>query len=520
MGSGTGIGGGRVSVPTPVPLPAGFSIQCEPDLRVLSRGRVLLGGSPLRLLTLSEVGAAVFDALRAGVTVADAGVGAGTLARRLVSAGYADPMPPDAGTPGTPDTDDVTLVIPVRDRAWALPRLLAAVAGTCREIIVVDDCSTDATAEVARLAGVQVIRHSTSLGPGAARSTGARAAGTPLVAFLDSDVVPGAGWLSRLLPHLADPMVALAAPRVASAPGRNLRSRYEMSRSPLDLGPRPGPVRAGSRISYVPSAALLIRRELVDFDPAMRYGEDVDLAWRLAAAGWSVRYEPAAVVIHRPRTSWAGWAVQRFGYGSSAAPLALRHPEPLRPVRGAAIGVAAGVIAAVGSARLVAGAAGVGGCGAVVSAVRLRRRFTELRTPVPGAGLLASVLVVQGRRHVVWAAADTARRVWLPLSAFAVCRPARRPGRRMLVAAGVLPTAWDWWRDRPDVGLVPYVVLRVADDAAYCAGVWWGCLRARTTLPLRPPVTELAPSRTRRVGLVRLGSRAGMLGRYDHRGNS
>ncbi|WP_322766553.1 glycosyltransferase, partial [Frankia sp. Cr1] len=150
----TNCDGSRLPGPAPAPLPDCFSVQCEPDLRVLSRGRVLLGGSPLRLLTLSRAGAAVFEALAGGATVTAAGAGAGTLARRLVDAGHADPVPPTAGRPGVPGPDDVTLVIPVRDRAAELSRLLAAVTGTCREVIVVDDGSTDATGAVARRAGV------------------------------------------------------------------------------------------------------------------------------------------------------------------------------------------------------------------------------------------------------------------------------------------------------------------------------------------------------------------------------
>ncbi|MBL7511671.1 hypothetical protein [Frankia nepalensis] len=71
----------------------------------------------------------------------------------------------------------------------------------------------------------------------------------------------------------------------------------------------------------------------------------------------------------------------------------------------------------------------------------------------------------------------------------------------MFAAAVVVPAARDWWAGRPDVGLAPYVLLRMADDAAYSAGVWWGCLRARTARPLapararRPPTEARAPAR-------------------------
>jgi len=307
-------------------------------------------------------------------------------------------------------------------------------------------------------------------------------------------------WLGLLLGHLADPAVAAVAPRVASPvpAGRRagLLARYESARSPLDLGPRPAAVRPGSRVSYVPTAVLLIRRELVGFDPALRYGEDVDLVWRLAAAGWSVRYEPAAVVQHRPRSDWPGWARQRFGYGSSAGPLAARHPAPLRPPGPAGVAAAAALaVAAVpggprGRAVTLAVAAVTAGR-AVRTASRLSRRLAA----APRPGRLAWVMVLAGRRFALEAAADNIRRGWWPPLV------ASRPGRRVFAAGVVLPAARDWWVTRPAVGFAPYVVLRMLDDAAYSAGVWWGCARAATARPLVPaPPAWLTRAAARRGG--------------------
>jgi hypothetical protein len=53
----------------------------------------------------------------------------------------------------------------------------------------------------------------------------------------------------------------------------------------------------------------------------------------------------------------------------------------------------------------------------------------------------------------------------------------------------------DWWRARPDVPLPAYLGLRFLDDAAYCAGVWRGCLRERTLLPLLPALRPADPAR-------------------------
>ncbi|EIV95876.1 mycofactocin system glycosyltransferase [Frankia sp. QA3] len=480
-----------------VPLPASFRVQCDPGLTILAPadappavgGIVLLGGSPLRLMALSAPGARVFAALRGGVTVGVAGPGAGLLARRLVDAGLIHPLPPRR----TPAAGVVTAVIPVRDGAGRIGALVGALRGQCAEVIVVDDGSGDATSAEAAAAGARVIRHDRARGPAAARTSGARAARTEVIAFCDCDVRPTADWLDRLVAHLADPAVVAVAPRVASPvpPGSRggLRERYEAGRSPLDLGPWPAAVRPGGRVSYVPSAALVIRREHAAFDPALRFGEDVDLVWRLAGRGHTVRYEPAAVVHHDPRSSWRAWARQRHGYGSSAAELARRHPGPLRPARGAASAVAAVSLLATRRDRVGAVAVGALAVGPVaLTTGRLARRLG--RTEHPGRPALA--LTVRGRRHALLTAAETSRRTWLPLLACA-----GRPDR-LVQAAAVLPLVHDWWAARPAVGLAPYLLLRVADDAAYCAGVWSGCLLRGNIEPLIPALPTIP--RRRRTG--------------------
>ncbi|MCK9898210.1 mycofactocin biosynthesis glycosyltransferase MftF [Frankia sp. AgB32] len=477
-----------------IPLPASFRVWCDPELTTLAPasvpgtatgGAVLLGGSPLRLMTLSAAGLRVLGALRAGHTVGAAGPGAGLLARRLADAGLLHPLPPRQ----PPQPAALTAVIPARDGAARIGPLVAALRGSCAEVIVVDDGSVDDTAAVAERAGARVIRHAHPRGPAAARTTGARAARTDLIAFCDCDVLPAADWLDRLRAHLADPAVAAAAPRVASptttAVRAGLRDRYEAGRSPLDLGSRPAAARAGSRVAYVPSAALLIRREHATFDPALRYGEDVDLVWRLLAAGHTVRYEPAAVVRHLPRDSWPAWLRQRYGYGSSAAVLSRRHPGLLRPARGPAGAVLVALALAARHDRV--GTLALGTVAVTSVAVTGRRLAGQLggvdRPAVAVLGLTARV-----RRRGLLAAAEGARRTWLPLLACA-----GTPGR-LVLAAAALPLVGDWWTRRPEVGLLPYVMLRAADDAAYCAGVWAGCLAGATVEPLLPPL----PNRSRR----------------------
>jgi mycofactocin system glycosyltransferase len=457
-------------------LPAGFGVALDPRLRRLEGGRVLIGGSPPRLLRLSESGARAVDRLAAGAAVA-AGGGTARLARHLVDAGMAHPRPPRRPGGGA----GVAVVIPVRDRPVGLARALAGV-GPVAELVVVDDGSVDAAAaaRAAAAAGALLLRNPRSLGPAAARNRGLRATTAPLVAFVDSDCELAPGWLDGLLPHLDDPAVGLVAPRVAApdpAPGEGRLAGYERVRSPLDMGPLEAAVAEGTAVPYVPAAVLLVRREaaraLGGFDEAMRVGEDVDFVWRLAAAGWVARYDPAVRALHQPRARAAGWLRQRAAYGTSAAALARRHPGRLAAVR-------LSPAAALGWGLLVLGRPLPAAALAALGTARLGRRLRPLDHPWGEA----SRLTMAGHRTTARVLAEQLVRAWWPAALAAALLMPRT--RRPLAAVALLPPLAEWWRQRPPLDPVSYGALRLADAAAYGAGVWAGCVRERTLSPLLP----------------------------------
>ncbi|MGB8652679.1 MAG: mycofactocin biosynthesis glycosyltransferase MftF, partial [Mycobacteriales bacterium] len=283
-------------------LPEGWRLVLDPRVRRL--GRALLSPTG-RLLRLGPDGPGAIAALEAGTSDRRAL----RLGRTLLDAGAAHPLPPSH------DASDVTVVVPVKDRVPQLARCLAALSA---DVLVVDDGSTrsDEVRAVCEAHGARYV-HRPNGGPAAARNTALPLLRKDFVAFLDSDCVPPPGWLERLRGHLEDPAVAAVAPRVVGG-----------ARSPLDLGPRPALVRPGGEVAYVPTAALLVRRSaLTGFDEQLRYGEDVDLVWRTVDAGWQVRYDPSVVVQHEEPATPAARLVRRFRYGTSAAPLAQRHPD-------------------------------------------------------------------------------------------------------------------------------------------------------------------------------------------------
>ena len=208
---------GDLGVPADAPVPAGLTVELEPDTREIADG-VLFGGSPARVLRLSEAGRQALAELAAGPVTSPA---AGVLARRLTDAGLAQPRVPRP--PPGPDAagagPGVTVVVPVRDRPAALDRCLAA-AGRRYPVIVVDDGSADpaAVAAVCAAHGARLARRDVNGGPAAARNTALRLVATELVAFLDSDCEPGGDWIAALSGHFADPLVAAVGPRIMTAP--------------------------------------------------------------------------------------------------------------------------------------------------------------------------------------------------------------------------------------------------------------------------------------------------------------
>jgi mycofactocin glycosyltransferase len=470
----------ELAAPPDTTLPNGLAVELDGEVRRSRDGRLMLGGSPTRLLRLSKSAARV---LRPGMfTVADAATAA--LARKLVDTGVAHPRPP------AQPVRDVTIVIPVQDRARMLHQLLTALRADPQTsgvpALVVDDGSVDgaAVASVARLHGATLLVHRHNRGPAAARNTGLRHARTGYVAFCDSDVLPEPGWLGPLLAQFTDPALALAAPRVVGIPQSQPRwlDRYEDVRSPLDMGGREAPVVPLSALAYVPSAALVVRRAAVGggFAAELRIGEDVDLCLRLHRIGWRMRYVPGSRVGHRHRANLRGWLAQRASYGSGAARLARRHPGQVPPLNAAPWSVAACALVLRGRpVPLVAAAALAAG-----ATVRLVRLMPDADTPVR-AGAVLTLAAVRGTAEQLTRCAT--RHYW-PVAVLAAVMSRR--ARHVLITGAVLEGLIDFRRSGSHLNPLVYLLIRRLDDLAYGAGLWCGAIRDRTAAPLIPRLTR------------------------------
>ncbi len=328
-----------------------------------------------------------------------------------------------------------------------------------------------------------LVRLDVNGGPAAARNRALAEVETELVAMIDSDCRPSADWISRLAAQLADESVAIAAPRIVASEPVGALGAYSAVCGGLDLGPREGRVVPLTRLAYVPTAALVARRTALFavaragevFDPALRFGEDVDLMWRLAAAGWHVRYDPSVEVRHDEPGSWPALFERRFRYGTSATPLARRHPGAMAPF----VAYPGPLVTALGAVtrRPVLALAGIGGT------------YRAARATLARAGLGDREAVAITRTATVQTAIGVSRyatQFASPALLAAALAPGR-PGRRWAAAALLTGSALaDWITLRPRLDPVRFVLARVADQVSYGAGVWASAWRGRSVAALQP----------------------------------
>jgi GT2 family glycosyltransferase len=181
-------------------------------------------------------------------------------------------------------------------------------------VVVVDNASADGTADLLarRFPDVHVVRNGTNTGFAGGVQAGLAVVDTPFVALLNNDAVAEPDWLARLTAALETHSDAAAVtsrlllagvepPTLNNTGVLLLDDGYGADRglgAPDDEYTEPDEV-----FGFSGGAALLrtdALRAVGGFPaPFFLYYEDTDTSWRLRRAGWTVRYEPSAVVHHR-----------------------------------------------------------------------------------------------------------------------------------------------------------------------------------------------------------------------------
>lgn len=299
-------------------------------------GSFLVGSQPLRMVRLNKPLLNLIQRMEEG-TVAPTNAAEGKVLESLLKGGFVERSWPKLDE--LPQLPLVSVIIPVRNRPDDLRKCLTSLdrldyPRERLELIVVDDGSTDATPEVARELGAELVPSgAVGGGPALARNRGAGVARGEILAFIDSDCSATEEWLSDLLPAFSEETLAAVGGWVDGMHQGSALDRYEAVMSSLNLGRRELSGGVGGDTFYLPSCNLLIRKKAFaaagGFNTDLQVGEDVDLTWRLRDAGWIIRYLPAGSVCHAHRSRPWPFMTRRFDYGTSEGLL-----QQLHPVRG------------------------------------------------------------------------------------------------------------------------------------------------------------------------------------------
>ncbi|OGA74840.1 MAG: hypothetical protein A3G81_16860 [Betaproteobacteria bacterium RIFCSPLOWO2_12_FULL_65_14] len=228
----------------------------------------------------------------------------------------------------------VSIVIPVHNKFAVTYTCLASLAAalnkaTC-EVIIVDDGSSDETAEIEKVvSGVTVVRHKTAQGFVLACNAGGEKARGEYVLMLNNDTEVMSGWLDELLePFSRFANVGMTGAKLIYPDGSLQEAGgivwgngqpWNVGRNGNPYEPRYNYVR---QVDYLSGACIMLPtalwKKLQGFDRhfAPAYYEDTDLAFRVRAAGYKTVYTPFCEVVHYEGvsngTSTAGSGLKRF----------------------------------------------------------------------------------------------------------------------------------------------------------------------------------------------------------------
>lgn len=211
---------------------------------------------------------------------------------------------------------EISIIIPVFKQFRFTQACLASIQqnqGTdWFEVIVVDDCSTDATAEaVPRMPGVVYLRNEANAGFIASCNHGAEKARGKYLVFLNNDTLVRNGWLKALVDtFVEEPQAGIVGSKLIYPDGRLQEAGGIIWRDASGWNYGKGDDSAKPEynylrdVDYCSAAALMISRALFHkvggFDSryAPAYYEDTDLAFKVRKAGYQVLYQPLSEVIH------------------------------------------------------------------------------------------------------------------------------------------------------------------------------------------------------------------------------
>jgi glycosyltransferase involved in cell wall biosynthesis len=199
------------------------------------------------------------------------------------------------------------------------------------EIIVVDDGSTDNTADIVKARGVRVVSHENNKGISYARNTGLKSAKGEIIAYIDDDAVADSKWLEYLIQPFGDPTITASGGQTLAYKTEYITERFlaaqgygnpaplafGMSKNPLwrfwiylndmfrpiAIVTKPTEVQAVFGLNCAFRTSTLI--SIGGFDERLVFAEDSEISTRIREKGARIIFIPQAIIHHRHRENLA-----------------------------------------------------------------------------------------------------------------------------------------------------------------------------------------------------------------------
>lgn len=246
-----------------------------------------------------------------------------------------------------------SVVIPVRNGGAEIERLARSLKALDYpadrlELIVVDNRSTDGTAERVAGAGVRVVRADAVASSYHARNAGWRAAAGEWIAFTDADCVAPEGWLRTLLappvPQNAGAILGEVVALELETPVQRLTERFGIMKHAVTMPHK--------RLPCFSTANVAIRRDVLErlggFREDVRFFGDMELSWRMQLSlGVELVFRPEAAILHRHRRTWRALWRQGVQHGRGIAFMKRAYPDRYAIDPGEQAGRLAGILRAL-----------------------------------------------------------------------------------------------------------------------------------------------------------------------------
>ncbi|MGC4887523.1 bifunctional polysaccharide deacetylase/glycosyltransferase family 2 protein [Micromonospora sp. DT227] len=231
---------------------------------------------------------------------------------------------------GPPVTDPVSVIVPAYNEKEGIAAAVRSLAGGDHpggiEVVVVDDGSTDGTADIVaalRLPNVRVVRKPNG-GKPSALNTGVALARHELIVMVDGDTVFEPDAVRRLVQPFADPRVGVVAGNVKVGNRRSLIAKWQHVEYVIGFNLDRRLYETLRCMPTVPGAIGAFRREALEQVGGMTdetLAEDTDITMALGRAGWHIVYEESARAwTEAPATLGQLWKQRyRWSYGTMQA---------------------------------------------------------------------------------------------------------------------------------------------------------------------------------------------------------